>query len=29
MTSNIQVDVHFRDALEHLRLIEIRFILHK
>ena len=29
MTSNLQADVHFRDALEHLHLIGIHFFLHK
>ena len=26
MTSNLQADVHFRDALEHLHLIDIHFV---
>ena len=29
MTSNLQADVHFRDALEHLHLIDMHFVLHK
>ena len=29
MTPNLQADVHFRDALEHLYLIDMHFILHK
>ena len=29
MTSNLQADVHFRDALENLHLIDIHFVLHK
>ena len=27
MTSNLQADVHFRDALEHLHLIDMHFFL--
>ena len=29
MTSNLQAGVHFRDALEHLHLIDMHFVLHK
>ena len=29
MTSNLQADVYFRDALEHLHLIDMHFVLHK
>ena len=29
MTSNRQSGVHFRDALEHLHLIDMHFVLHK
>ena len=29
MTCNLQADVHFRDALEHLKLIGMHFVLHK
>ena len=29
MASNLQADVHFRDALEHLHHIDIHFVLHK
>ena len=29
MTSHLQADVHFRDALEHLHLIDMHFIWHK
>ena len=29
MTSNLQAGVHFRDALEHSRLIDMHFVLHK
>ena len=29
MTSNLQADVHFRDAVEHLHLIDMHFGLHK
>ena len=29
MTSNLQADVHFRDALEHLYLIDMHFVLYK
>ena len=29
MTSNLQAVVHFRDALEHLHLIDMHFDLHK
>ena len=29
MTSNLYADVHFRDALEHLYLIDMYFVLHK
>ena len=27
MASNLQADVHFRDALEHLHLIDMQFVL--
>ena len=29
MTPNLQADVHFRDALEHLHLLDIHIVLHK
>ena len=29
MTSNLQAGVHFRDALEHLHLIDMQFVWHK
>ena len=29
MTPNLQADVHFRDALEQLHLIDMHFVLHK
>ena len=29
MKSNLQADVHFRDALEHLHLIDMHFVLHE
>ena len=29
MTSNLQAGVHFRDALKHLHLIDMHFVLHK
>ena len=29
MTSNLQAGVHFRDALEHLHLIDMHFVLHR
>ena len=29
MTSNLQADVHFRDALEQLHLINMHYVLHK
>ena len=29
MSSNLQASVHFREALEHLHLIDMHFVLHK
>ena len=29
MTQNLQAGVHFRDALEHLYIIDMHFVLHK
>ena len=29
MASNLQAGVHFRDALEHLHLIDMHFVLHE